>query len=55
MPIPNHSTESRKIRVINQNDAAVIATPDEFTLLGLKSVSAKYAICHGKNVNENGI
>jgi hypothetical protein len=55
MAIPEHSTKARKIRLVHQDDATVIAAPHQFTLLGLDIVFTEYAMCHGKNVNENGI
>jgi hypothetical protein len=55
MSIPNHPTKTRQIGVVYQNDATVITTPYELALFGLKNVVTKYAICHGENVNENGI
>jgi hypothetical protein len=55
MAVPDYPTKTRKIGVIYQNDSTVIATPNQLTLFGLELICTKYAIGHGKNVNENGI
>jgi hypothetical protein len=52
--IPNHSTETRQIRVVYQDDSTVISAPDELAFIRLEFVFTHYAIGHGKNVNENG-
>jgi hypothetical protein len=54
MVIPDHPTESRQIRIVDQDNATVISAPYELTLFGLEIVFTEYAISHGKNVNENG-
>jgi hypothetical protein len=54
VPIPNHSTETRQILVVNKDDTTVIPAPNKLPFFGLKFVFTKYAISHGKNVNENG-
>jgi hypothetical protein len=55
MEIPNHTTKARQIRIIYQDDSAIISTPNQLTLLRLKLFFTEYAVSHGKNVNENGI
>jgi hypothetical protein len=55
MMIPNHTTKARQIRIIDQNDSAIIPTPNQLALFRLKLFFTEYAISHGKNVNENGI
>jgi hypothetical protein len=55
MPIPNHPTKTWQIWVIHQDDATVIPAPNQLTLFGCEVCFTEYAICHGKNVYENGI
>jgi hypothetical protein len=55
MSIPYHPTKTRQIRIIHENDSAVITAPNDLPLFGLEFVFTEYAISHGKNVNENGI
>jgi hypothetical protein len=55
MAVPDNPTKAWQGYVINQNDAAVVTTPDKLPLFGLELIFTKYAISHGKNVNENGI
>jgi hypothetical protein len=54
MMIPDHSTESRKIRIVHKDDAAVISTPYKLAFFRLEIIFTEYAIGHVKNVNENG-
>jgi hypothetical protein len=55
MAIPDHTAKARKIRIIYQDDPAIISTPYQLTLFRFKLFFTEYAISHGKNVNENGI
>jgi hypothetical protein len=54
MVIPDYPTKTRQIRIVYQDDSAVISTPDQLTLFRLEFFFTEYAISHGKNVNENG-
>jgi hypothetical protein len=53
MMIPNYPTKSGQIRITHKNNAAAVPTPNELTLFRLEPFFTKYAISHGKNVNEN--
>jgi hypothetical protein len=53
--IPNDSAKTRQLRIIDENDTTIITAPNERPLFGLEIFFTKYAISHGKNVNENGI
>ncbi|BDT74815.1 hypothetical protein PKF022_04800 [Polynucleobacter sp. KF022] len=55
MAIPDYSTKTRQIGIINHDDSTVISAPNDLPLFGLEFVFTEYAISHGKNVNENGI
>jgi hypothetical protein len=55
MIIPDHSTKTRQVRIIHEDNATVISAPNEFALFWLECVCTQYAIRHGKNVYENGI
>jgi hypothetical protein len=55
MPPPDHAAKARKIRIVYENNAAIIATPNQLPLFGLELFFTKYTISHGMNVNENGI
>jgi hypothetical protein len=54
MPIPDHSTKTRKVGIVHKNDATVIAAPNQLPFFRLELVFTKCAISHGKNVYENG-
>jgi hypothetical protein len=54
MMIPDHTAKARQVRIIHQDDSAVISTPNQLTLFRPKIFFTEYAIGHGKNVNENG-
>jgi hypothetical protein len=55
MTAPNHTAKARQIRIIHQDDSAVISTPNQLTLFRFELIFTEYAISHGNNVNENGI
>jgi hypothetical protein len=54
MTIPDNSAKSRQIRIIDQDDSTVIATPYLLPFIRLE-ITPQYAIFHLKNVYENGI
>jgi mono/diheme cytochrome c family protein len=55
MSIPDHPAKTWQIRIIYEDDTTVITTPNQLALFGLEIIFTKCAICHGKNVYENGI
>jgi hypothetical protein len=54
MAIPDNAAKAREVRIIYEDDAAVISAPNQLAFFRLEFVFTKYTIRHVKNVNENG-